>query len=85
MPATLPTEADVFAPMETCNSWGRWGTEGELGPLKLTTPEKCLTVFPLLRAGTSVTCFRPVVTGMTADRTFQVMRFMIGGGYACTL
>ena len=80
MATTLPTEADVLHYMETCSNWGRWGEQDELGTLNLITPEKRLSAFQLVREGAAVTCARPVTTDMTADTTFQVMRFMVDSG-----
>jgi kynurenine formamidase len=80
MAVTLPTEADVLHYMETCSNWGRWGEQDEFGTLNLITPEKRLSAFHLVREGAAVTCARPVTTDMTADTTFQVMRFMVDSG-----
>jgi kynurenine formamidase len=80
MATTLPTETEVLHYMETCSNWGRWGDQDELGTLNLITPEKRLSAFHLVREGTAVTCARPVTTDMTADTTFQVMRFMVDSG-----
>lgn len=80
MATTLPTEADVLHYMETCSNWGRWGEQDELGTINLITPEKRLSAFQLVREGAAVTCARPVTTDMTADTTFQVMRFMVDSG-----
>ena len=80
MTATLPTEAGVLKYMETYSNWGRWGEQDELGTLNLITPAKRLRAFGLVREGMAVTCARPITAAITADTTFQVMRFMVDSG-----
>lgn len=80
MPTPLPSEADVIRYMETLSNWGRWGPEDELGTLNFITPEKRQQAAPLVRTGHSVTCARPIVTDITADTTYQPLRFMLDSG-----
>jgi kynurenine formamidase len=76
----LPTEAEVVGYLETLSNWGRWGPDDELGTLNLITPAKRIAAAGLVRDGVAVTCARPIVTDITADTTFQVMRFMVDSG-----
>ncbi len=80
MPAPAPTETDVIGYLKTLSNWGRWGAEDELGTLNLITPAKRLAAARLVRDGVPVTCARPIVADITADTTFQVMRFMVDSG-----
>ncbi|HEV8673837.1 MAG TPA: cyclase family protein, partial [Methylomirabilota bacterium] len=70
----------VIGYLKTLSNWGRWGTEDELGTLNLITPAKRLAAARLVQDGIPVTCARPIVTDITADTTFQVMRFMVDSG-----
>jgi kynurenine formamidase len=74
------TESEVVGFLKTLSNWGRWGTEDELGTLNLITPAKRLAAARLVRDGVPVTCARPIVTEVTPDTTFQVMRFMVDSG-----
>ena len=80
MPAPAPSETEVIGYLKTLSNWGRWGAEDELGTLNLITPAKRLAAARLVRDGVSVTCARPIVTDITADTTFQVMRFTVDSG-----
>ena len=75
-----PSEAEVIGYLKTQSNWGRWGAEDELGTLNLITPAKRLAAARLVQDGVPVTCARPIVTDITADTTFQVMRFMVDSG-----
>jgi kynurenine formamidase len=75
-----PSEAEVVEYLKTQSNWGRWGTEDELGTLNLITPAKRLAATRLVKDGVPVTCARPIVTDITADTTFQVLRFMVDSG-----
>ncbi len=79
-PAPAPTEAEVVGYLARLSNWGRWGPEDELGTLNLVTPAKRAAAARLVRDGVSVTCARPIVTDITPDTTFQVMRFMVDSG-----
>jgi len=78
--ASAPSEAEVVEYLKTQSNWGRWGTEDELGTLNLITPAKRLAASRLVKDGVPVTCARPIVTDITADTTFQVLRFMVDSG-----
>jgi kynurenine formamidase len=78
--ANVPSEAEVVEYLKTQSNWGRWGTEDELGTLNLITPAKRLAASRLVKDGVPVTCARPIVTDITADTTFQVLRFMVDSG-----
>lgn len=73
-------EAEVVGYLDTLSNWGRWGREDELGTINLITSAKRLAAARLVRDGVSVTCARPIVTDITPDTTFQVMRFMVDSG-----
>jgi kynurenine formamidase len=75
-----PSEAEVTGYLKTLSNWGRWGADDQLGTLNLITPAKRLAAARLVRDGVPVTCARPIVTDITADTTFQVMRFMVDSG-----
>ena len=74
------TERDVIAMMDRLSNWGRWGAEDELGTINLITPEKRRRAAALVADGHSVTCARPIGTDITADTTFQPLRFMVDSG-----
>ncbi|MGH7277532.1 MAG: cyclase family protein [Candidatus Rokuibacteriota bacterium] len=76
----VPTERDVMAMMDTLSNWGRWGRDDEMGTLNLITPEHRLRAARLVRDGVSVTCARPISTEITADTSFQPLRFMVDSG-----
>jgi len=76
----IVTEVEFSRLMETVSNWGRWGADDELGTLNLIAPETRVRAAALVRDGVTVTCARPIVTEITADTTFQPMRFMIDSG-----
>src|SRR4026209_2364968 len=61
-------------------NWGRWGAEDELGTINLITPAKRQAAARLVKDGVSVTCARPISTDISADTTFQPLRFMVDSG-----
>jgi kynurenine formamidase len=78
--ATAPTEAQVREYLRSLSNWGRWGAEDELGTINLITPARRVAAAGLVRDGVSVTCARPIVTDITADTSFQPLRFMVDSG-----
>src|SRR5881409_3622049 len=74
------TESDVVKMMDSLSNWGRWGSSDQLGTINLITPAKRIAAAGLVRDGVSVTCARPIVTDITADTTFQPLRFMVDSG-----
>jgi kynurenine formamidase len=66
--------------LKTLSNWGRWGSEDELGTVNLITPAKRQAAARLVTRGESVTCARPIATDITADTTFQPLRFMVDSG-----
>jgi kynurenine formamidase len=80
MAGRVPSEAEVVGYVRTLSNWGRWGAEDELGTINLVTPAKRAAAARLVRDGVSVTCSRPIVTDLTPDTTFQVLRFMVDSG-----
>jgi kynurenine formamidase len=76
----LPTEQDVIKMMDSLSNWGRWGRDDQLGTLNLITPEHRVRAARLVRDGVSVTCARPIGNEITADTTFQPLRFMVDSG-----
>jgi kynurenine formamidase len=75
-----PTEQDVLRMLDKLSNWGRWGTDDQLGTLNLVTPEHRRRAAALVRDGVSVSCARPISTEITADTTFQPLRFMVDSG-----
>ena len=80
MASTLPTETEVTGYLRSLSNWGRWGSSDQLGTINLITPAKRIAAAGLVRDGVSVTCARPIVTDITADTTFQPLRFMVDSG-----
>ncbi len=80
MASTLPSETEVKGYLRSLSNWGRWGTSDQLGTINLITPAKRIAAAGLVRDGVSVTCARPIVTDITADTTFQPLRFMVDSG-----
>ncbi len=80
MASTLPSETEVKGYLRSLSNWGRWGTADQLGTINLITPAKRIAAAGLVRDGVSVTCARPIVTDITADTTFQPLRFMVDSG-----
>jgi len=78
--STLPTETEVTGYLRSLSNWGRWGSSDQLGTINLITPAKRIAAAGLVRDGVSVTCARPIVTDITADTTFQPLRFMVDSG-----
>ncbi len=66
--------------LRALSNWGRWGKDDELGTVNLITPAKRVQAAGLVREGASVTCARPLVTDITADTSFQPLRFMVDSG-----
>jgi kynurenine formamidase len=80
MGGAAPTEAEVIGYLKACSNWGRWGADDELGTMNLITAARRIAAARLVGDGVPVTCARPIVTDITADTTFQVMRFMVDSG-----
>jgi kynurenine formamidase len=80
VPTASPTEAQVRDYLRTLSNWGRWGKDDELGTVNLITPAKRVQAAGLVLEGVSVTCARPLVTDITADTSFQPLRFMVDSG-----
>lgn len=75
-----PSEADVIKMIDSLSNWGRWGADDQLGTLNLITAEARRRAARLVSDGVSVTCARPISTEITADTTFQPVRFMVDSG-----
>src|SRR5207247_10135060 len=56
------------------------GAEDHVGTISLRTPAKRAAAARLVTDGVSVTCARPIATDITADTTFQPLRFMVDSG-----
>ena len=80
MASEAPSETEVVGYLKTLSNWGRWGSDDELGTLNLITPAKRVAAARLARDGVPVTCARPIVTDISPDTTFQVLRFMVDSG-----
>ena len=79
--ATTLTESDVVKMISSLSNWGRWGQDDELGTINLITPEKRKRAAALVRDGVPVSCARPIATNtVSADTTFQPLRFMVDSG-----
>ncbi len=79
--ATTLTESDVIKMISSLSNWGRWGKDDELGTINLITPEKRKRAAALVRDGVPVSCARPIATNaVSADTTFQPLRFMVDSG-----
>jgi kynurenine formamidase len=79
--ATTLTESDVIKMIASLSNWGRWGKDDELGTINLITPEKRKHAAALVRDGVPVSCARPIATNaISADTTFQPLRFMVDSG-----
>jgi kynurenine formamidase len=79
--ATTLTESDVVKMISSLSNWGRWGKDDELGTINLITPEKRKRAAALVRDGVPVSCARPIATNaISADTTFQPLRFMVDSG-----
>ena len=80
MAGHVPSEQEVLGYLTTQSNWGRWGADDQLGTINLITPAKRLAAARLVRDGIGVTCARPITTEITAETTFQPMRFMVDSG-----
>ena len=78
--AAPPTERDVIAMMDSLSNWGRWGADDQLGTLNFITPAQRVRAAGLVRDGVSVSCSRPISNDITADTSFQPLRFMVDSG-----
>ncbi|HEX2441460.1 MAG TPA: cyclase family protein [Methylomirabilota bacterium] len=76
----LPTESDVLKYLDTLSNWGRWGADDQLGTLNFITPAVRKKAAALVREGVPVSCSRPISTDITADTSFQPLRFMVDSG-----
>ena len=77
---TTPTEQDVIRMLDALSNWGRWGKDDQLGTLNLVQPKHRLAAAALVTDGVPVSCSRPISTEITADTTFQPLRFMVDSG-----
>ncbi|MBI4246877.1 MAG: cyclase family protein [Candidatus Rokubacteria bacterium] len=66
--------------LQRLSNWGRWGADDQLGTINLITPAKRLRAARLVTDGVSVSCARPISNQITADTTFQPLRFMVDSG-----
>ena len=79
--ATTLTESDVIKMISSLSNWGRWGTDDELGTINLITAAKRKRAAALVADGVPVSCARPIATNaISADTTFQPLRFMVDSG-----
>jgi len=76
----IPTERDVLKMMETLSNWGRWGADDQLGTMNFITPRERLRAASLVRDGVPVSCSRPISSEISADTSFQPLRFMVDSG-----
>lgn len=79
--ATTLTESAVIKMISSLSNWGRWGKDDELGTINLITPDKRRRAAALVQDGVPVSCARPIATNaITADTSFQPLRFMVDSG-----
>ncbi len=80
---SLPDEAEVLGYFESCNNWGRWGAEDELGTLNYLTPDTRRSAAALVQAGISVSCARLIPT-LKPEKDFEwpPVHFMTSSGDA---
>ncbi|HEX4862653.1 MAG TPA: cyclase family protein [Acidimicrobiales bacterium] len=77
----MPGEEEVLDYFKTCNNWGRWGPDDELGTLNYITPETRRAAFESVREGISVSCARLIPTRQPeADFQWPPMHFMTSSG-----
>src|SRR5256712_1013001 len=75
------TENDGIKMIWSLSNWGRWGTDDELGTINLITAAKRKRAAALVADGVPVSCARPIATNaISADTTFQPLRFMVDSG-----
>jgi kynurenine formamidase len=75
------TERDVVAMLEKLSNWGRWGADDQLGTINFITPAVRRRAAGLVRDGVPVSCARPIALNqLSADTTFQPLRFMVDSG-----
>jgi kynurenine formamidase len=68
LPASVDvTAAEFEALFHSVQSWGRWGSDDELGALNLLTPERVAAAAGLVRSGVVVTLSLPMSTGISPD------------------
>jgi len=77
----VPGEADVLKMLDTLSNWGRWGADDQLGTVNFIAPAQRKRAAALVRDGVPVSCARPIATNaVSADTTFQPLRFMVDSG-----
>ena len=75
------TDREVITMMSSLSNWGRWGKDDELGTINLITPDRRRRAATLVTDGIPVSCARPIVTNdISADTSFQPLRFMVDSG-----
>ncbi len=75
------TDREVITMISSLSNWGRWGTDDELGTINLITPDRRRRAATLVTDGIPVSCARPIVTNdISADTSFQPVRFMVDSG-----
>ena len=61
------TAAEFAALFDSVQSWGRWGTDDELGALNLLTADRVAAAAGLVRSGAVVSLSLPLSTGTAPD------------------
>ena len=75
------TDREVITMISSLSNWGRWGKDDELGTINLITPDRRRRAATLVTDGIPVSCARPIVTNdISADTSFQPVRFMVDSG-----
>ena len=77
----MTTDEDIRGYMTSLSNWGRWGPDDQLGTLNLITQEKRAQAGGLVRKGISVSCSRPIVSGIVSDTVHcPPMHYMVRSG-----
>jgi kynurenine formamidase len=76
-----PDEAEVLRYFESCNNWGRWGPDDDLGTLNFITEERRRHAASLVREGRAVSCARLIPTKqIEEDFGSPPLHFMTNSG-----
>ena len=80
MQQQIPSEKEVLGYFDSCNNWGRWGPDDQLGTMNYITAEKRKQAAALVAQGESVTCARPIRKEVAPDIPNPFLRMMTGTG-----
>lgn len=80
MQQQIPSEKEVLGYFDSCNNWGRWGPDDQLGTMNYITAEKRKQAAALVAQGESVTCARPIRKEVAPDIPNPFLHMMTGTG-----